>query len=254
MLKRWFKPIRSKKEQQLIIDMRSGYSIETHMHTSEGSLCAGASGREMARFYKHLGYSGIIVSDHFFNGNTTIPPHFPWHERVRLFCRGYENAAAEGKRIGLDVFFAWEYGYHGTEFLTVGLDKEWLLKNSDVLDWGVEEYLDRVRTDGAFVIHAHPFREAPYIRKLRLFPDHVDAVEVINSRNSSCEQDVKAYRYALKHGLAFTSGSDSHDAQVLPGGGMIFDRRPESSADLIAMLRVGEYTRLIGMERIESPK
>lgn len=254
MLKRLFGRTRTAREKQLKTELRSGYALETHMHTSESSKCAHASGKRMARFYKDLGYSGIIITDHFFNGNTTVPPHFPWKERVRLFCEGYEHAFDEGKRIGLDVFFGWEYGYYGTEFLTIGLDKEWLLKHPDVLEWGVEDYLDRVRADGGLAIHAHPFREASYIDEIRLFPKHVDAVEVINSRNAHSIQDIKAYQYAKKHSLMMTSGSDSHDTEALPGGGMILKKRPQSVGELVSVIKSGKYMKLIGMNRIERKK
>lgn len=254
MLRRLFRPKRTARALQLKDTLKQGYALETHMHTSEASKCAHSSGREMAQFYKKLGYSGIVVTDHFFNGNNAIPPHLPWEERVRLFCKGYEHAFDEGKKIGLDVFFGWEYGYYGTEFLTYGLDKEWLLEHPDVLEWGVEDYLSRVRADGALVVHAHPFREASYIKTLRLFPGSVDAVEVINSRNETKAQDIKAYQYALKHRLLMTSGSDSHDNLELPGGGMILNRRPRSDNDLIRMIRDAEVVKLIGSERIESGK
>ena len=42
------------------------YVYETHMHTSEASACAGSTGTQMARAYKAAGYTGIIVTDHFF--------------------------------------------------------------------------------------------------------------------------------------------------------------------------------------------
>ena len=48
------------------------YLYETHMHTSEASACAGSTGAQMARAYKEAGYTGIIVTDHFFYGNTSV--------------------------------------------------------------------------------------------------------------------------------------------------------------------------------------
>ena len=59
-----------------------GYRYETHLHTCEGSACASASGAEMARAHKEMGYTGIFVTDHFFNGNTAVPRDLPWRERV----------------------------------------------------------------------------------------------------------------------------------------------------------------------------
>ena len=92
------------------------YLYETHMHTSEASACAGSTGAQMARAYKEAGYTGIIVTDHFFYGNTSVDRSLPWEEWVRRFCLGYEHAKAEGERIGLSVFFGWEACYEGTEF------------------------------------------------------------------------------------------------------------------------------------------
>ena len=52
------------------------YKYETHLHTSEVSKCAHNTGAEMARAYKKAGYTGIFVTDHFFNGNCAIPENW----------------------------------------------------------------------------------------------------------------------------------------------------------------------------------
>ena len=98
------------------------YRYETHMHTRQGSACGVSSGAEQARFYRDLGYTGIFVTDHFTGGNTAVPRDLPWRERVEWFCSGYEDALAEGQRIGLDVFFAWEQNFDGDEYLIYGPD------------------------------------------------------------------------------------------------------------------------------------
>ena len=132
----------------------------------------------MVRAYYRAGYSGIIITDHFFNGNSCIPDHLPWEERVELFCRGYENALREASKLDFRVFFGWEYADDGAEFLTYGLGKDFLLKYPDMLSWPIEKYLRVVREHGGFVSQAHPYREAWYIKQIRVFPEHVDAIEV----------------------------------------------------------------------------
>lgn len=250
MLKKLFVPKTDKKRDAFQEELQKAYSFETHMHTSEASACALSSARSMARFYKNLGYRGIIVTDHFFNGNTSIPSHLPWEQRVSLFYRGFENAKSEGDSIGLQVYFGWEYCYHGTEFLTYGLSKDWLLAHPEVMNWGVEEYLTRAREDGGFVIHAHPFREAPYIWNTRLFPNHVDAVEVINIRNPDTAFDQRAYNYAREHSLVMTSGSDAHDTETLPGGGIRFEKDIMSMEEFIETVRSGKGYDMLGKNRI----
>ena len=78
------------------------YKYETHMHTLEASACAHSTAAAMADKYKAEGYTGIFVTDHFFNGNTCIPRDLPWEERVELYCKGYEHAKARGDEIGLE--------------------------------------------------------------------------------------------------------------------------------------------------------
>lgn len=185
------------------------YRYETHSHSSEVSRCSRMTGAELVRFYKGLDYTGIFVTDHFLNGNTAVPKELPWEERVELFMKGYENALEEGKRVGLDVFFAWEYTYKGSDHLTYGLDKEWLLAHPDVCDWTPIEYFDRVHADGAFVVHAHPMRRAKYIKMITLFPEQSDAVEVDNSSMLDIVNEHGLW-YAESFGLLKTVGSDTH--------------------------------------------
>ena len=103
------------------------FLYETHLHTCQGSACGTSTGKEHARYYKEIGYQGIIVTDHFFGGNTAVPRQLPWKERVEWFCSGYEDALAEGQKLGLDVFFGWEQNYDLDEYLIYGVDKQYLL-------------------------------------------------------------------------------------------------------------------------------
>ena len=183
------------------------YRYETHCHTSETSKCGSSSGAEMARYFYELGYAGIFVTDHFFNGNTTVSPELPWEQRVEEFCVGYENAKKEGDRLGIDVFFGWEYSYGWCHLLTYNLTKEWLRKHPDLLEWSVTTYLDRVREDGGFVVHAHPFREG--VEVVTLLPNKVDAIETPNASRSDAFNGY-GKTYAEMMGLPMTAGSDIH--------------------------------------------
>jgi hypothetical protein len=215
------------------------YRYETHLHTKEASACAGSTGAEMVRAHYRAGYSGMIVTDHFFNGNSSIPSHLPWAERVELFCRGYENALEEAKKLDFRVFFGWEYSDSGADFLTYGLDKDFLLANPDMLSWPTEKYLRIVREHGGFVSQAHPYREAWYIKSIRVFPEHVDAVEVRNASNMDPLYDERALEMANKYSLYQTGGSDTHFAEILHGSGMEFDHELTSIGDFIRSVKDG---------------
>ena len=72
--------------------MENKYIYETHLHTSTASACGKSKGNEYISLYKELGFSGIFVTDHFFNGNCGVPENLSWKERINLFCKGYEEA------------------------------------------------------------------------------------------------------------------------------------------------------------------
>lgn len=213
------------------------FKYETHLHTKEGSACAESTGAQMVRAHYEAGYSGIIITDHFFNGNTTVPKNLPWEERIERFCEGYENALKEARNLPLSVFFAWEYADRGTEFLTYGLGKDFLLSYPDMLSWPIEKYLTIARQHGGFISQAHPFREAWYIRNIRLFPEYVDAIEVRNARNEDPKFDERALELAKEYSLFQTTGSDTHSVDCMNGDGMEFDYEINSIEEFIEAVK-----------------
>lgn len=219
-----------------------GYLYETHMHTSQVSRCASAPAEEQVRFYKEQGFDGIVVTDHFLGGNTTVPVELPWEERVELFCRGYELAAEEGKKVGLKVFFGWEFAHLGCDFLTYGLDKAWLTAHRDIDRLDINRYLDLVRSEGAYVVHAHPFREDFYIPYIQLLPRKVDAVEVLNACRKDFENE-RAAEYAENYGLKISAGSDNHSAwRQRRLCGLKTEKELCSVSDMTDALKNGEFT------------
>ena len=186
------------------------YRYETHLHTSEVSLCGKATAAEQVQYYAELGYAGIVVTDHFFNGNCAVPKEgITWSEKVERFCLGYTNALEEGKKQGISVFFGWEYGYRHTDLLTYGLSPEWLLNNPQIMEMGAWDYCDFIRQSGGAIIQAHPFRNQPYIEEIRLNPAHIDGVEIINGQNTKEENEMAAM-FAKHYKLIGSAGSDNH--------------------------------------------
>ena len=77
-----------------------GFLYETHLHTCQASACGKVNGEDYIRYMMDKGFSGIVVTDHFFNGNTCVPADLPWNEKVEMYCSGYERALKAAK--GLD--------------------------------------------------------------------------------------------------------------------------------------------------------
>ena len=200
------------------------YKYETHCHTKEASKCARWTSDECVRHYKKLGYDGIFVTDHFFNGSNCVPKDIPWEERVAQYVSGYENAKKTGDEIGIDVFFGVEFNFGQTEFLIYGIDRDFLLAHPDCDKMEMREFIELCHEHGYFCVHAHPFRQRKYIKCLRLYPEVTDAVEVINSAHpGSAEEgwifDDRATAYARSFGFPVTGASDCHyDAEPWMGG------------------------------------
>jgi len=217
------------------------YWYETHLHTKESSACARNTAAEMVYAYKEAGYTGIMVTDHFFHGNTAVDRNCSWEDWVEGYCKAYENAKKAGDEVGLTVFFGWEQSYRGTDFIVYGLDKAWLLKHPEIRDASVEEQYRLVHADGGMIVHAHPYREAGYIPEIRLYPEFVDAVEVVNAshQDERAVYNERALEYALLHNFPQTEGSDIHSTKLF-GGGMAFARKLENVQDYIEAVKKRE--------------
>lgn len=224
------------------------YLYETHLHTKQSSACAHCSGYDMAKAAHEAGYAGIIVTDHNWGGNTSVDRSLPWEEWVDLFAEGYLDAKRYAQdQDDFDVFFGFEAGFNGTEFLIYGITPEWMKEHPELKKADFPKLRVLVAEAGGMVIHAHPFREEPYIPEIRLYPDLVDGVEGINATHSSHlskghndpAYDARAIAYANQHELPMTAGSDIHTTRLL-GGGMAFRRRIASVQDFCNAVKTGE--------------
>ncbi len=204
------------------------FRYETHCHTKEASRCGKMPGADVARMYKDLGYDGIFVTDHFFNGSSAVDPSLPWEEKVEVYLSGYENAKKEGEKIGLDVFLGIEFWYHATEFLVYGPDRDFLLANPDLDQLDMRQLIDRCHGQDYLCVQAHPFRQRGYIKTLRLYPDITDAVEIVNAAHPAEGHflfDRRAEAYADSFGLPGTGGSDCHIPNQKYMGGVFSEEK-----------------------------
>lgn len=222
------------------------YKYETHLHTREGSACSSAPAAEMAIAHKNAGYDGIFVTNHWYNGNCSVPRDLPWEEWVDRYCEGYEIAKKTGDEIGLDVFFGIEYCAHGADMLVYNITKEWLKQNRYLLIEADErEFFREAHAAGAFIVHAHPFRSDPYIHHINLYPYDIDAVEVINgSHNPNNFYNQRAELYADMYGFPKTGGSDSHHLDKLFGSGIAVPEPIKKPEDYLRQIKEGKVIPL----------
>ncbi len=219
------------------------FLYETHMHTCQGSACGHSTGREHARYYREQGYTGIIMTDHFFGGNTAVDRTLPWEVRIDLFWKGYEDAREEGDRIGLDVFFGLEQNFAGDEYLVYGLDKDYMKAHPEMEHWTRRQQLEEVHRAGGCVIQAHPFRMRDYMNRIRLGILYCDGIEAANAGNAQ-EEDARALRYGTENRLVMTAGSDNHLSPFFPLFGVQLEKRLTSIQDYVTMILNRETIQL----------
>ena len=218
------------------------YKYELHAHTSECDLVAKLSGGELVRAYADQGYSGIVITDHYFS------IFFDWFreelegkshkEIIDRWLRGYESARNEGEKIGFTVLPGAEVRIDGTinDYLVYGLEIEDLYRlpllnrmNS------IDEVLD-ILPERTCVVHAHPFRENMTVRD----PSRFFGIEVHNGGTDAFRNQL-AKVWAEHYGKAMTSGSDCHGPWAVGKGGIITENPIYTPTDLVQVLRGRNY-------------
>ena len=211
------------------------FLYETHLHTCLASKCGVSTGKEHARFYRDIGYTGIIMTDHFFGGNTAVDRELPWEQRIDLFWRGYEDAKEEGDRIGLDVFFGLEQNFGWDEYLIYGLSKSYMKAHPEMEHWTRRQQLEEVHKAGGCVIQAHPFRMRGYMDDIKLGYLYCDGIEAANAGNDALD-DARAMKLGRERGMIMTAGSDNHHSPASTVYGVALEKRLTSIYDYVKII------------------
>jgi len=220
------------------------YLYETHMHTAEVSGCALNSAFRQVLDYKKRGYTGIIITDHFVNGYSRCPKHLSWEKKMVFTLKGYAEAKKAGDKHGLDVFPGWEFTIKGSDFLTYGLDMDFLLVNTGLDKLNIEKYSELIRNNGGYIAQAHPYRDQYYIEhKYPVDPGLIDGVEVFNSEDRPVA-NTKALEFAQKNNLPMQAGTDSHGRGNHNFSGIALKQRAKSIQDIIDAIKSNQVRLL----------
>ena len=218
------------------------YLYETHMHTAEVSGCALSSAAQQIVTYKHLGYTGVIITDHFVNGYSRCPKNLPWDKKMRHFVFGYEEAKRAGEKYDVDVFLGWEFTIKGSDFLTYGLDLDFLLSHRGLDKLCIEDYSALVRENGGYIAQAHPYRDEFYIEnKFPVDASLLDGIEVYNIMDKNIA-NAKALAFANEHDLPIQAGTDSHSTGNSFYSGIILRERAKNIHDIIKAIKMNDVT------------
>ena len=218
---------------------------ELHAHTSECDLAAHASGAELVRIYHAAGYSGMVITDHYF------ATFYKWfadelaskshREIMARRLKGYYEARNEGERLGFTVLPGAEvrfdrspYGIN--DFLVFGCDEEFFLTAPRLNELTSLDELNALLPEHACVVLAHPFR----VNMTVMDPTLLFGIEAHNGLTEPFRNQM-AEDYAARFGKALTSGSDCHHPTHACKGGIETDRIIRTPRDLTDVLKSGEY-------------
>ncbi|MBO5098884.1 MAG: hypothetical protein J6C16_01805 [Clostridia bacterium] len=215
------------------------YKYETHLHTLPISKCAISDAESSLKFYKDMDYDGVFITNHFGFKNVGLDG-VTYESKVNTFFDDVEKSQEIGERIGLKVFSGFEMGDHGADFLVYGIGREFFLKNADFMNLDILDKLTLMKEAGGLIIHAHPFRQLKSKRSIRIFPYHVEGVEVYNTNREGQGTELAAM-YAKHYELSEFAGSDNHSAEEHPLlGGMQSETPIINEQDFIEKYRAGK--------------
>ncbi|MBO5716125.1 MAG: PHP domain-containing protein [Clostridia bacterium] len=190
------------------------FYYELHSHTNTASLCSIVEPEEYIQFYIDRGFSGMVITDHFYHGNTSINRRLPWEAFIDEYCEGYYRAKKEGDKHGFTVLFGFEQKFvdGNDEYIVLGITPDWLKAHPEIRDMKRIPFFDVIHKAGGFIIQAHPFRVRYYISDVKLSLDYVDAIEVLNLGDEDVHSR-RSYEYAKNLGLPMTAGTDIHSIE-----------------------------------------
>ncbi len=224
------------------------FIYEMHQHTAGCSACGIGDPADTVRALHRDGFAGMVLTNHFYHGNTGITRRQPWADFVRPYEEAYLEAKAEGERLGVDVLFGLEEGVgQGKEVLLYGITPAFVYAHPELRDAGLADISRLVREAGGLVFQAHPFRVRDYIPDpaATLPVELLDGMETDNACNGEVENR-RAQLYARQHGLRCCAGSDAHTADFPDRFGIAVERRITTETELAAVLRSGAYTLYLG--------
>lgn len=229
------------------------FLYELHQHTAACSKCASITPEEVVISVKQRGFSGVVVTNHFYHGNTAVDRNLSWAD----FCKAYEDdyyaIKTEGEKIGIDVLYGIEEAVDpGKEVLLYGLEPDYIGKFSELKQLDFSHLSEVVRSGGGLVIQAHPFRVRDYIPDPDALLDMtcLDGYEVYNKHNPP-EENEKALRLAERTGLIMTAGTDNHSFNGEERFGIAVENRIKTEKDLAKVLVSREYDLFCGHDLCE---
>lgn len=221
------------------------YKYEMHIHTYSCSI-GGADICDHIDVLIAKGYSGMVVTNHFYSGATKIDRTLSWEKFVDAYRQDYLCGLEYAHKFDFDLLFGLEeHVGNGQEILIYGVTADMIAAHPELKGATAEKYAEVIHSVGGLIYQAHPYRDREYIKCPTPLDclDMLDGIEVYNAANSD-QSNERARELADNLGLACIGGSDGHSTNSAGRSGIATKERIRNNADLVRILKSGEYTVL----------
>ena len=219
------------------------FFTELHAHTSDTSRCGEVCAKDLVALYKAAGASTVVMTDHL--SPSTFEAYkgtdLSWAEKIDIFLQGYRNAkAAAGDELTVLLGMELRFDRKGdnNDYLVYGITEEFLYQNPDLFKMRLASFSKLAHKNGLLMFQAHPFRNGMHI----VNPEYLDGVEIYNACVRHNSRNAIAEKWAKLHKLRGSAGSDFHRAEDVARGGILTDKKIETNADLLEVLKSGSFT------------
>ena len=217
------------------------FKYEMHCH----SRCSGG-GDDIVNHIEALrkkGFSGMVITNHFFRGDTKVSRALPWAEFIDAYRGDYEKGKKIAKLYDFDLLFGIEEHIgDGREVLVYGITPDFLYTHPEIKRADINDFVALVHRAGGLVFQAHPFRDRWYIANptpLAELPI-LDGFEVYNAGNHD-DENLKAEEFAKLKSCRLIAGSDAHSSKDAGRAGIISNVRLRTEKELVSCLKSGNY-------------
>lgn len=220
------------------------YKYQMHCHTTPCSRCGRITPDELAENLYKAGYSGCVLTNHFYNGNTGISRELTWNSFIKAYESDYVKCKKAAEGYDLDILFGIEEHIgNGKEIICYGITPEMLYGHSELKHNEIELWHNTLSSYGVVIIQAHPFRSRSNTPEPGVLPmNYIDGIEEFNFGNSTDENRLAEEYLKIHTSLIPLSGADAHLSHGLMRGGIVTSRRVDSSELLIDILRSREFS------------
>ncbi len=212
------------------------HKIELHAHTSPVSSCSEIAPARLVEMYAELGFSAVCITNHLSRGRS---------DDAEYFLADFYAAKEAGSKLGVNVILGAELRFapNTNDYLAYGITPDELSEINSMLDMSFEEFSIAWRKPDRVLLQAHPYRNDI----VQMSHDLLDGIEVFNCHPNHNSRVAVAARVAnAEENFITVAGTDFHHPTHQGLGAVRARFAPETSADIVKLLRSGDYLFEVG--------